>query len=165
MQAQKSTLCVIPFSWNLRTGKSNLPAVKEVTQRFVMVCGNWLEEKHKGIFLGQRKCSLSWLGWWLCACALSSKFITEHLHACASQLTVRETQMDAWGVWLSQRPRGRENGLPPRGTTQWFLSIRRGVVPRPRPTRIPKSADDFGILSRSSASMDVGPMDTTCRLD
>lgn len=40
-----------------------------------------------------------------------------------------------------------------------------GVVPRPPSTRIPKSADDFGILSRSSASVDVGPVDTTCRLD
>ena len=73
--------------------------------------------------------------------------------------------MYAWGVWLSQMPGGRENGLPPGGTTQWLLSIRRGSVPRPCPTRIPKSADDFGILSRSSASVDVGPVDTTCQLD
>lgn len=79
------------------------------------------------------------------------------LHMCAPQRTGRETRMYAWGVWLSQMPGGRENGLPPGGTTQWLLSICRGLVPRPCPTRIPKSADDFGILSWSSASVDVGP--------
>lgn len=78
------------------------------------------------------------------------------LHMCAPQRTGRETRMYAWGVWLSQMPGGRENGLPPGGTTQWLLSICRGLVPRPCPTRIPKSADDFGILSRSSASVDDG---------
>lgn len=84
---------------------------------------------------------------------------------CASQRTVRETRTYAWGVWLSQTPGGRENGLPPGGTTQWFLGIRRGWVPRPCPTRIPKDTKDFGILSRSSASVDVEPVDTTRQLD
>lgn len=67
-------------------------------------------------------------------------------------------------MWLSQTPGGRENVCLPEVLHRGSSVFAGDGFQDPAP-RIPKSADDFGILSRSSASVDVEPVDTTRQLD
>lgn len=62
MQTQKSSLCVIPFSWNLRSGKSNLPLAKE-SGGFSRCVGTDLKTSTREFFWGDGSAlCLDWCG-------------------------------------------------------------------------------------------------------